>query len=285
MKMNRTNIYCLWLLMLGTVLLTACHTSNVVTTNSGDASFVASDYLQTVSKQATKAQFITSKLKFTASLGSQKISVGGSLKMKRDDVIRIQLVALGIMEAGRLEFTRDYVLIMDRINKQYLKTPYAYVDFLRNSGINFFTLQALFWNELFIPGKEGVSANRLDKDFTASVAGDEMVISLDKQQGRLNYSWLANAETGRIKMTNIIYRDPVQGNSQLNWDYRDFSPLGNKLFPSEMAATLTTQKKEVKVSMKLTYLGNDSEWDTRTKVSEKYRQVTVDEILNRFMAL
>ena len=272
------------------VLASCGHKQSMVNTVDGTAITVRDTTQQTgfmkkVGETASNAQFVSSKVKFSVETGPQSIALTGNLRMKRDDVIRLQLMAFGFVEAARLEFTKDYVLIMDRINKQYLKTPYAYVDFLRNSGINFFTLQALFWNELFIPGKEGVSANRLDKDFTASVAGDEMVISLDKQQGRLNYSWLANAETGRIKMTNIIYRDPVQGNSQLNWDYRDFSPLGNKLFPSEMAATLTTQKKEVKVSMKLTYLGNDSEWDTRTKVSEKYRQVTVDEILNRFMAL
>jgi hypothetical protein len=52
-----------------------------------------------------------------------------------------------------------------------------------------------------------------------------------------------------------------------------------------MVATLTTPKKEVKLSMKLSYLGNEKDWPTRTEVSEKYRQVTVDDILMRFMAL
>ena len=29
----------------------------------------------------------------------------------------------------------------------------------------------------------------------------------------------------------------------------------------------------------------ESDWETRTKVSDKYREVTVDQILRRFMAL
>ena len=37
--------------------------------------------------------------------------------------------------------------------------------------------------------------------------------------------------------------------------------------------------------MTLNYLGNDDEWETRTEISGKYREVTVDEILRRFMAL
>ena len=36
-------------------------------------------------------------------------------------MIRIQLTPLGLMEAGRIEFTKDYVLVVDRINKEYIK--------------------------------------------------------------------------------------------------------------------------------------------------------------------
>jgi hypothetical protein len=39
------------------------------------------------------------------------------------------------------------------------------------------------------------------------------------------------------------------------------------------------------MGMNLNYLGNDDEWETRTEISGKYREVTVDEILRRFMAL
>ena len=243
-----------------------------------------SEFLDKVNETAVKAQFVSSKIKFTVETGPQSLTLTGNLRMKRDDVIRLQLMAFGFVEAGRLEFTKEYVLIMDRINKQYLKVPYQYIDFLRNSGINFYTLQALFWGELFVPGSESVNKDML-KNFTANMGGDEVVISLDQQGGKINYSWLANEKTGRIKMTNIMYKDPLSGNSQLNWDYRDLGTLGNKLFPSEMVATLTTPKKEVKLGMKLSYLNNDGEWETRTTVSEKYRQVTVDEILMRFMSL
>ena len=49
--------------------------------------------------------------------------------------------------------------------------------------------------------------------------------------------------------------------------------------------TLTTPQKEVKLGMTLNYIGSDQEWETRTEISNKYREVTVDEILRRFMAL
>ena len=110
-------------------------------------------FLQKVTDNAQHARFITSKVKLAIEVGNQQMTLTGNLRMKRDDVIRLQLMAFGFVEAGRLEFTKEYVLIMDRINKQYLKVPYGQLDFLRNSDIDFYVLQALFWNELFQPGK------------------------------------------------------------------------------------------------------------------------------------
>jgi hypothetical protein len=252
------------------------------TTNAVDT-IGQTEFLKLVQSTASaKTMFVSSKVKFTVEVGPQKLRLTGNLRMKRDDVIRLQLMAFGFVEAGRLEFTKDYVLIMDRINKQYLQVPYDYVDFLRNSGINFYTLQALFWDELFVPGTKEVSAKSM-KDFTTDMGGDEAIIYLER--GRINYSWLANEKTGRIKMTNIMYRDPVNGKTQLNWNYEEFSPLSGRLFPSDMAVTLTTPKKEVKMTIKLNYLGTESNWDTRTTVSEKYRKVDVDEILQRVMSM
>ena len=105
-------------------------------------------------------------------MGPQDLTLTGNLKMKRDDVIRLQLMAFGFVEAARLEFTKEYVLIMDRINKQYLRVPYDYLAFMRNSGINFYSLQALFWNELFQPGEEKLTEEKLDNYQANMVTND-----------------------------------------------------------------------------------------------------------------
>jgi len=37
--------------------------------------------------------------------------------------------------------------------------------------------------------------------------------------------------------------------------------------------------------VKLTYLGNDQNWEPRTTVSDKYRKVDVEDMMRRFMTL
>ena len=262
------------------------------------------NFIEHVQNNAQTAKFITSKVKFSVEVGPQKLTLTGNLKMKRDDVIRLQLMAFGFVEAGRIELTKEYVLIMDRINKQYLKAPYISVDFLRNSGLNFNTLQALFWNELFRPNQVSVKNEADDKDkkdkkkkekettlpakedltiYSIIESGDDMIIS--REEGKMDYSWLASKQTALIRMANVLYKDRFHGNAQLNWDYNDFDLVGKTMFPKKHTITLTTTEKEVKLGMTLNYIGNESEWETRTEVSNKYREVTVDEILRRFMAL
>ena len=252
------------------------------------------NFIEHVQGNQQTAKFITSKVKFSVEVGPQKLTLTGNLKMKRDDVIRLQLMAFGFVEAGRIELTKEYVLIMDRINKQYLKAPYISVDFLRNSGLNFNTLQALFWNELFRPNQVSLKNDADDKETTLPAkedltiysileSGDDMIIS--REEGKMDYSWLASKQTALIRMANVLYKDRFHGNAQLNWDYTDFDLVGKTMFPKKHTITLTTPEKEVKLGMTLNYIGNESEWETRTEVSNKYREVTVDEILRRFMAL
>ena len=249
------------------------------------------ELLQKVGDQSQhSATFVSSKLKFSVEVGDQQLSLTGNLHMKRNDVIRLQLMAFGFVEAARIEFTQDYVLFIDRINKQYLKAPYYYIDFLRNSGINFFTLQSLFWNELFQPGRQQLNDDDMKRFTTTKLEDNETLINFEdgdgeKVKSKMFYSWLVNSLTGRIKMSNIQYRDPLRGNTQLNWDYREFKNLGSKPFPADMLVTLTMPEKEIKLGVKLNYLTNDSEWEERTRVSDKYREVNFDEILKRFMAL
>ena len=251
-------------------------------TPKAQAAVQKQEFLQQVNDKAQHARFITSKVKFSVEVGSQQITLTGNLKMKRDDVIRLQLMAFGFVEAGRLEFTKDYVLVMDRINKQYLKVPYQQLDFMRNSGLDFFALQALFWNELFQPGKMHITDEML-KSYTTDMEADDAVISMES--GKLSYRWLADKSNAQVKMANILYKDRYRGSYQLNWDYLDFKQNGRKNFPMDHKVKFNTPDKEVKFEMMLNYIGADEDWETRTEVSGKYRQVSVDEILRRFMSL
>ncbi len=264
--------------------LAACGTQKKAvsddTSKTSAAQLQKKEFLQQVVDHAQQSKFLTSKVKFSFEAGSQKITLSGNLKMKRDDVIRLQLTAFGgLVEAGRLEFTEDYVLLMDRINKQYIKVDYNQLDFMRHNGLNFRVLQALFWNELFQPGMTTLTDGML-ADFTTDFSGTDAVIAISKN--RLNYQWRADKTNAQINSARMEYGSP--GDYRLDWDYGNFKPTTGSTFPYSHNVTLYTPDKTIKLGLTLNELSYDGNWETRTSVSSKYREVTVDQLLRRLTA-
>ncbi len=240
------------------------------------------EVLHKVAANARTARFITSKIKFKLKLGDKEVSLGGSLRMKKDDVIRLQLTAFGLVEAGRVEFTKDYVLVMDRINKQYIKADYRDVDFLRQSGLNFYSLQALFWNELFLPNRQHVDEESLSA-YSVSLGSAAATIALSS--GNMRYEWSAGTADGCITAFSGSYSGGGTGKTGMDWGYSSFRKMGTTQFPTSNTITITGTKKPVSVDLQLTNPNNDGDWETRTEVSSKYRQVSLDDIMRRLSAL
>ena len=114
-------------------------------------------FVQKVTDNQVYATNIVGKMNFKIEMGDKDISVPGALRMRKDKVIRLQLfIPLLGSEVGRLEFTPSYVLVVDRM-QAVCQADYNELDFLRDNGLSFYSLQALFWNQLMLPGTEKLS--------------------------------------------------------------------------------------------------------------------------------
>lgn len=298
MKMIRKTITktFLWLMLMALVVV-SCGTKKTVVDNSTDVKTVTDtedaeqlklNYMRRVYDNAVYTQNIVSNIDFSIDTGSKDISVGGSLHMRKDDVIRIQLTAFGLMEVGRLEFTKDYVMIVDRIHKEYIKADYNKVSFLQRNVLNFYSLQALFWNMLFMPGTKKVTDDML-KQFALNLQSSSAMVPVNLKQGNMSYVWQTESKTGQIKQTEITYADKSSGTTKIICKYDDFKPVGTKMFPHMLilnGKTQATQKpRDVKVGIKLKGVKMDKDWETRTTLSGKYKAVSVEEVLEKITSL
>ncbi len=238
--------------------------------------------LSKVIANAPSAKSLVASMDFNLKSGSKDITVDGKLSMKRDEVIRIQLTPLGLMEVGRMEFTRDSVLIMDRIHKQYLKSSYSQVSFLRNNGIDFNALQALFWNQLFVPGEKSMGQNQLER---FEIKGEKVEL----QVGKMNYLWVMDEGMEHISSATATYKSNDKGTSKLAWKYDGFKNYGDKMFPTKQDIGLSTQvkgaNKTIHIGMDLKNMKEDSKWDSYTKVSSKYKPVELSDVINQILKL
>ena len=234
--------------------------------------------VQKLNANRSKEQFLTAKLKFSATLGAKDLSVGGSLKMKRNDVIQLSLVAFGIIEAGKLEFTKDYVLMIDRINKTYIKLPYNQVDFLAASHLDFNVLQSLFWNELFVPGKQTPSGS----DFQATPSANQ-TMTLHYKDNALAYTFVAGLADYLVHQVTIASASPhaTADNTKVTWNYGTYTNFNGHAYPGTIDVQVSGLKKPLRVDLKLSRISNDSDWDTRVQVKAGYKQIALKDLLKQ----
>lgn len=249
--------------------------------NGGNVQALA--FVQKVANQKVSTQNIVGKMSLNVQMGSKNITVPGSLHMRYGEVIRIQaFIPLLGSEVGRIEFTPDYVLVIDRMHKEYIKEDYNKVDFLKSNGLNFYSLQALFWNQLFMPGTTSISnANLLD--FGVTETGNSKNITLKK--GNLNIVWNADNANGRISTAKATYSSLTQGKSSLNWTYSNFKAVAGKMFPAYQKFTFATTaiKNQSNISLTIDMDGvkTDSKWEAKSEISKKYKKIEATDVFGK----
>lgn len=268
------NIICLIVLAM---VLQACHTTRNATSTTvpKPQETSAQAYVRRVVENASTSRTLTAKLKLNLSGQGKSVSLSGTLRMKRGDVIQLSASFPIVGEVGRMEFTRDEVLIVDRINTRYVRVPYEKVDFLQQAHLDFNALESVFWNEIFYPGVADVMLK--SGDFTVASSGDHTLLSLTSAP-ELDYSFLTQTANALLSRTTIAPKS-VYDQASLTCIYSDFQRFDSGKFPTKINLTFAGKKEKYGLDMSLSSLNTNADWETRTKVSAKYKQVDADKLL------
>ena len=265
----------------GALTLSGCKSSRKVTEARPDAAALSDvQHVERVIAGSPQADCIDAKMRFTLRMGDKELSVGGNLRMKRDDVIQLSLVGFGIIEGGRIEFTRDSVLLLDRIHRCYVRMAYRDVGFLRDSGADFYTLQALFRNELVLPGVRHVTAGEASR-FRVSRRPDGRVVLSGDERGALACRFVTSLAGALLEQTEIS----TASGKTLVWTYGDFVRMGTGHYPGRMEIVLRGQDMSVTAVIALSRIGTGNGWATRTPVSARYRRMDARSLIRELMQM
>lgn len=260
------------------VSLAACRSSKVGT-SAGLDHLSEMKYLEEVIGKAPDFNTFSSKVKLNVNLNGKEMSVNGTLKMKKDELIQLSIVPFLGIEVARLEITQDHVLIVDRMNKQYVSAPMSVLKFLANADIDFYTLQSLFFNELFLPGSKAVEVKDM-KAFSVEKADNDMLIRV-KKSGSFGYCFTMNANAGQLTNTEIS----THANYRLNWSYADFKPLAATNFPASMGISIDGMGKPLMARLNFSKMETGKNAPSQTVISDKYKEIGTDELLKQLLNL
>lgn len=278
-------------ILIATVCLTACRTAKKASklpspapgempakrpSLKPDRSEAAAAYVQQVVQlnNSHAKPCLTANVKVSLSGLGKELSVNGALRMKRDDVVRLSLRFLG-MEVGIMEFTPQDVLLVDRFHKQYVRASYHEVSFLKQANLDFYALQSLFWNELFVPGSRDVKSQT--NNFSVVKTNGYTILS-PTDTPKLSYCFLTHADRALIEKVKVQGKKATD-KGEFCWTYDNFKAFGARSFPMNMEMSVTGTGRDIKLKLNLSSLGTDSNWNTRTTISSKYQRRTVDEVL------
>ena len=181
---------------------------------------------------------------------------------------------------ARMEITPEGILVVDRMNKRYVRESFGAISELAHVDLNFNMLQSLFLNELFLPRKTQLSVADAS-DFT--VIQDGTLACLEPKSGRiLSCRFWTTADQGLLEKTRIGVKGSAYG---LDWAYSDFGALDGKNFPQHMQVNVLGTDKPVSLDMKFSRLSVNSDWETRTELSSRYQRIELAELLKMLLKL
>lgn len=219
---------------------------------------------------------LTAKMSLALDVSGKTTKVNGTMRIKKGEVIQLSIAPLLGIEVARAEISPYGVLVIDRMNKRYVRVTFTELQELTNAQLDFHTLQALFLNEIFLPGKKDLTSRDL-LAFDIELVGRDVRLDVRKTK-RFAYTFLMQGTEPLLKESLVGLKD---ANYALSWKYENFRSLGQKQFPNTMTLSFMGLKKPMNATFSLSRLTANSNWESYTKVSDKYEQVKLEDLIKR----
>lgn len=221
---------------------------------------------------------LTAKMSLALDVSGKTTRVNGTMRIKKGEVIQLSIAPLLGIEVARAEISPYGVLVIDRMNKRYVRVSFTELQELTNAQLDFHTLQALFLNEIFLPGKKDLTSRDLSA-FDIELVGRDVRLDVRKTK-RFAYTFLMQGTEALLKESLVGLKD---ANYALSWKYENFRSLGQRQFPNTMILSFMGLKKPMNATFSLSRLTANSNWESYTKVSDKYEQVKLEDLIKRLL--
>lgn len=253
------------------VALTGCRTHRSAEKQELRLKKQYSEQVVQLAKPQAELTNLTARTSITLDYGVGSVNVKGRLKMRRDEAIQMTVTALGLMEVACVEFTPQHIYLIDRINKRYTKIDYA-SGMLNNIGVNFETIQSLFWNRIFIPGK--ADAWQQAENYEIKVSGNQLCVTPARQ--RMLKSFFYTDEDCRQLQQTLLELSHYGA----IWRYDDFEQFDGQDLPTTFDISITSSSYAAGAHIALSSISTtDNSWKSGVDLS-RYEAVEFDELLS-----
>lgn len=254
-----------------TLSLTGCRTTRKAESTATSTKERQNKMLVPLAQYPADVQFVNAKTAITFSYKGHEATVKGRLRMRRDDAVQLSFTALGLMEIAVIELTPEKAYIIDRVNKRYAVFDYSSGK-ANLAGINFNTIQSLFWNRLFIPGEKEVWNNT--KDFSISKMNTQRLVEPSRQR-ILKCKFYTDADCKQLQQTNLSLQQYAA-----TWRYDNFESIDAYAYPTTHDISVSSASHTIGAHIELNNLSTlDTGWQSGTDLA-RYKQVNLEQLMS-----
>lgn len=257
------------------LFLTGCKSSKktIGTVELGTAK-AHTEFFDEMQKKAFQFTTLSSRLHVDVKTPGQEISSRVDLKMVKDSAFQLSVQPFLGVEVFRIELTLDSIKIVDRMNRRYVAENYASLKGQTPVEFNFYNLQALFINQLFLPGQQRISPKQYNK-FKLEQEGAMAEIKTKDSMGLL-YTFRADGEE---KLLSTFVTDAASQYA-LQWIYADFKAVGKQIFPMLMdVQVLTDGISKGGIVINWGRIQTDASLNMDFSIPSRYKRITFVQIL------
>lgn len=274
MSLRKHSLFFICLGML--LLMVSCKSSKSVFRTSEGAFFTGEEHMEALLKQTPVYESFSARIKLTVPTKKSTQSVNGTLKIQRNELIQLSLLMPLIRtEIVRIDITPEYILLIDRLKKRYAKVPVSQLNEMFQVDLDFYMLQALFSNEVFLKGRYNLKPKDISS-FKTEILDDDELGLYTVLSHPIVCAFFTSLTQHHLAGTSITTTTQLK---KLEWDYQDFVPLASGMFPSKMKIIMSNGKQSIETLLELSRMQTDKQEIAATDVPARYEELSLKELL------
>ena len=271
------------LLLFGMIMIGySCKTTKESTSIIALSEMSVEERLNNIISSAVEYNTLSSNLKFAIKPGkkSKEMSIDAQMRIIKNELIQLSFrIPIIGSEAMKVQITPEKIVIIDRINKQCLSESMENIK-SNKFDFDFYALEALLTNQLFIAGKKEV----VPPDYsTFKVSEDDFFVNIkntDKQN--INYNFISDF-SNRIQTTEMLQKE---WQSHLVCNYSDWGLTSNKrAFPMSINLSLDTLEDSYQMNLALKEIDVNPNFSVDYNLPNNYKRVTLQDALKLIQRL
>jgi len=263
----------LYIILITILIFSSCKTtrtlSKSVSTSKNPVAQVVEQVLMSQPKFNTAN---VSKMSLELTLGERRVNVSAICKIKKDSVIYFSILPFMGIELYRAELTPLSLRLFDKTNRSYYETDYAFLSKYLGVGIDFYSLQALLFNQFFCVGGKELSSDSCT------------LTQLPANRKRIDYQSATIEQNTEISATNTIQQVVLKDKNnpfQLTTDYSDFTSVNGINFPQKITMKALGQKSQASFDFSISRVEFNSDINFQPTNTDHYSLSDINQLIKK----